>query len=185
MLTHAIDVAHIGKFTGSLSGPLVVVHHLSSGCCHTSCGSMSVVSTIGWALVVVGGVLVPFAGEQWSDEHVRLRAWSHIGTIGMRAQVLHLLGVAVEPVAHAVGDVVGVKRTTITIAQHRSGLVVARDDNESIVFAVVEHIVIHLLVSTHASHRQRQLRGLCAYTHQVVLCFGSQVVTSYILGFAC
>ena len=72
----------------------------------------------------------------------------HLGAHGFRdglpdlgcAEGLNLVGIHLQPETHVVGDVPEVKASTVHVAQNLCRAVVARDDDEAVVLADVEHM---------------------------------------------
>ena len=90
-----VHFAKVGELSGSLLGPLVIVHHLGGCCGHTSHSGMGGILAKGGAEVIVWRILVPIGGEQRGDAHGHLGAWRHISRLGVRAQIFHLLCIAI------------------------------------------------------------------------------------------
>ena len=59
--------------------------------------------------------------------------------------VLYLVGIELEPRTHVLGNVVGVERTLLNVAENWLYTVVARDDDIATVVACIEDIVVGIL----------------------------------------
>ena len=96
------------------------------------------------AEVVVGCTLIPAClnerrngGTGWRNS---CRSSTNLSLMGI--QPGHLLGIAVQQIAQPVGHVLLVEGAAVGIAEDVSRAVVATDDDETVVAAHVEHIVV-------------------------------------------
>ena len=149
-----------------LCRPLVVVHHLCHGRCHAACGALAA-RIIGGAEVVERCVLVPCACKHRSDGVGAVRADfasslpEHAYLAVLLLQPGYLVGIALQPCPHVVGDVVDVDVVGVAESQDGAGAVVARYDDEAALVFYVEHIEpAHLALQCELLLHSLSLTGL-------------------------
>ena len=134
--------AVVGRNVGQRFGHrlvALVIHHLCHGRCHTSRNRCALPEVVG-TLQVVGVALVPLRRHQlW---HCRVNGHSVVnGNVGVGLNVFNLCGIVVEQSLHGIGGVVVVELAAVAVTQNVAGLVVARYNHESLLFATVENVV--------------------------------------------
>ena len=126
----------------------MVVHHLGHRRCHAAGGASAAAAPtgVGGAEVVVRRALVPLCLDQGSYGVCAVRADLVAGACGtgLRSGVLlqpgYLVGVALQPGSHVVGDAVQVDVAALAEAEDRACAVVVGDDDEAAVVLYVEDI---------------------------------------------
>ena len=137
-----------------LFGPLVIVHQLCHGGGHTARHRPGAVNRR--TQVVVRPALVPVRLDERRDVFRGGSTWRPrpvvhlVPAVPVVLQPGYLLGIALQPCPHVVGQIVGVDAATLAKAEDRHGLVIVRDDDKATA-AHVEHV--------ETTHLARRLHG--------------------------
>ena len=160
---------------GNLSLRLVGVFVEVDDLCHRRGGASrsgqcprAVLLVVLRASQVVGVALVPARHHQLGDAvlcGLHLVAFLDAGVAGLDVVVddeLYLVGIELQPRAHVLGDVVGVERALVHVAEDGFHAVIARHDDVAAIIARIEHIIVGLfaLVARGGVTRSFHLRGL-------------------------
>ena len=120
----------------------MIVHHLRHTCGHTARDRSLSINQ--WTQVIIRFTLVPLSFNHRSNVSSPWGFIPIVTRISVRGKNFHLLLIALQQIAQAVGHIVEVDAACVAIAQDWCGAVVTTDDDKAIGLTQIKHIVVRI-----------------------------------------
>ena len=120
----------------------MIVHHLRHTCGHTARDRS--LSINHWTQVIIRFTLVPLSINHRSNVSSPWGFIPIVTRISVRGKDFHLLLIALQQIAQAVGYIVEVDTACVAIAQDGCGAVVTTDNDKAIGLTQIKHIVVRI-----------------------------------------